>query len=40
MEAIQSMIYHDIVGPMLHEVLLGYNCTLFVYGKLKLERHK
>lgn len=32
-EATQSMIYHDVVGPMLNEVLLGYNCTLFAYGQ-------
>lgn len=32
-EATQSMIYHDIVGPMLNEVILGYNCTLFAYGQ-------
>ena len=32
-EATQSMIYHDVVGPMLDEVLLGYNCTLFAYGQ-------
>ena len=32
-EATQSMLYHDVVGPMLNEVLLGYNCTLFAYGQ-------
>ena len=32
-EATQSMIYHDVVGPMLEEVLMGYNCTLFAYGQ-------
>jgi len=32
-EATQSMVYHDVVGPMLHEVLMGYNCTLFAYGQ-------
>jgi kinesin family protein 11 len=32
-EATQSMIYHDVVGPMLKEVILGYNCTLFAYGQ-------
>jgi kinesin family protein 11 len=32
-EADQSMIYHDVVHPMLEEVLLGYNCTLFAYGQ-------
>ncbi|KAI0797910.1 P-loop containing nucleoside triphosphate hydrolase protein [Abortiporus biennis] len=32
-EADQSMIYHDVVNPMLEEVLMGYNCTLFAYGQ-------
>lgn len=32
-EATQSMIYHDVVGPMLNEVMMGYNCTLFAYGQ-------
>ncbi|KAF4615319.1 hypothetical protein D9613_003074 [Agrocybe pediades] len=32
-EATQSMIYHDVVGPMLKEVMDGYNCTLFAYGQ-------
>ena len=32
-EAEQSMIYQDVVHPMLEEVLLGYNCTLFAYGQ-------
>jgi len=32
-EATQSMIYHDVVSPMLAEVLTGYNCTLFAYGQ-------
>lgn len=32
-EATQSMIYHDVVGPMLKEVMEGYNCTLFAYGQ-------
>ncbi|KAF9532996.1 P-loop containing nucleoside triphosphate hydrolase protein [Crepidotus variabilis] len=32
-EANQSMIYYDVVGPMLEEVLMGYNCTLFAYGQ-------
>jgi kinesin family protein 11 len=27
------MIYQDVVHPMLEEVLLGYNCTLFAYGQ-------
>jgi kinesin family protein 11 len=32
-EADQSSIYHEVVGPMLEQVLLGYNCTLFAYGQ-------
>ncbi|KAF8636454.1 hypothetical protein AX17_003270 [Amanita inopinata Kibby_2008] len=32
-EADQAMIYHDVVHPMLQEVLMGYNCTLFAYGQ-------
>jgi kinesin family protein 11 len=27
------MIYHNVVSPMLDEVLMGYNCTLFAYGQ-------
>lgn len=32
-EADQAMIYHDVVNPLLDEVLTGYNCTLFAYGQ-------
>ncbi|KAI0062278.1 kinesin-domain-containing protein [Artomyces pyxidatus] len=32
-EADQAMIYQDVVNPMLEEVLMGYNCTLFAYGQ-------
>lgn len=32
-EADQSDIYHDVVSPMLTEVMQGYNCTLFAYGQ-------
>ncbi|KAJ3920283.1 P-loop containing nucleoside triphosphate hydrolase protein [Lentinula edodes] len=32
-EADQTMIYHDVVGPMLQQVLEGYNCTLFAYAQ-------
>ena len=32
-EADQALIYHDVVSPMLDEVLQGYNCTLFAYGQ-------
>jgi hypothetical protein len=33
-EADQAMIYHDVVAPMLREVLHRYNCTLFAYVRL------
>jgi len=29
----QSLIYNEVVAPMLEQVLLGYNCTLFAYGQ-------
>jgi kinesin family protein 11 len=29
----QAMIYKEVVEPMLSEVLMGYNCTLFAYGQ-------
>lgn len=32
-EADQSLIYHEVVHPMLEQVLTGYNCTLFAYGQ-------
>ncbi|KAH8106971.1 P-loop containing nucleoside triphosphate hydrolase protein, partial [Cristinia sonorae] len=32
-EADQSLIYHEVVNPMLEEVVQGYNCTLFAYGQ-------
>jgi kinesin family protein 11 len=32
-EADQAMVYHNVVSPMLDEVLMGYNCTLFAYGQ-------
>jgi kinesin family member 11 len=32
-EADQAMIYHEVVSPMLEQVLQGYNCTLFAYGQ-------
>lgn len=32
-EADQAMVYHNVVSPMLEEVLMGYNCTLFAYGQ-------
>ncbi|KAH8833599.1 P-loop containing nucleoside triphosphate hydrolase protein [Flagelloscypha sp. PMI_526] len=32
-DADQSLIYQDVVSPMLDQVLSGYNCTLFAYGQ-------
>lgn len=32
-EADQSMVYNDVVAPMLDEVIGGYNCTVFAYGQ-------
>jgi kinesin family member 11 len=32
-EADQSMVYNDVVAPILEQVLAGYNCTLFAYGQ-------
>ncbi|KAG9032021.1 kinesin motor protein cin8 [Tulasnella sp. JGI-2019a] len=32
-EADQTMIYNDVVQPLLDEVVSGYNCTLFAYGQ-------
>ncbi|KAG0021190.1 kinesin motor protein cin8 [Podila clonocystis] len=29
----QESIYHDVVTPILDEVLMGYNCTVFAYGQ-------
>ncbi|KAB5513627.1 P-loop containing nucleoside triphosphate hydrolase protein, partial [Coniochaeta sp. 2T2.1] len=29
----QSMVYDDIVKPILDEVMSGYNCTIFAYGQ-------
>ncbi|KAI1436846.1 P-loop containing nucleoside triphosphate hydrolase protein [Xylaria sp. CBS 124048] len=29
----QSMIYDDVVRPILEEMLNGYNCTIFAYGQ-------
>ncbi|KAH8586769.1 P-loop containing nucleoside triphosphate hydrolase protein [Bisporella sp. PMI_857] len=29
----QSMIYDDVVTPILDEMLDGYNCTIFAYGQ-------
>ncbi|KAG0147527.1 hypothetical protein CROQUDRAFT_76582 [Cronartium quercuum f. sp. fusiforme G11] len=32
-EADQSLIFQDVVSPILTEVLQGYNCTIFAYGQ-------
>lgn len=32
-EADQTMIYDDVVAPMLDEMLEGFNCTIFAYGQ-------
>ncbi|KAJ1900157.1 Kinesin- motor protein [Kickxella alabastrina] len=32
-KATQEHIYDKIVSPILNEVLLGYNCTIFAYGQ-------
>ena len=29
----QSLIYNEVVAPMLEQVFMGYNCTLFAYGQ-------
>ncbi|KAJ5121013.1 uncharacterized protein N7515_008974 [Penicillium bovifimosum] len=29
----QSMVYEDVVVPVLDEMLAGYNCTIFAYGQ-------
>lgn len=31
-DADQALVYEKVVSPLLDEVLLGYNCTLFTYG--------
>ncbi|KAL7751258.1 Kinesin- motor protein [Sorochytrium milnesiophthora] len=32
-EATQDTVYEDVAAPILHEVLAGYNCTIFAYGQ-------
>ncbi|KAJ7870289.1 P-loop containing nucleoside triphosphate hydrolase protein [Mycena olivaceomarginata] len=32
-EADQALIYHEVVAPLLDEVVKGYNCMLFAYGQ-------
>ena len=29
----QSMVYDDVVAPILDEMIAGYNCTVFAYGQ-------
>ncbi|KNC98496.1 uncharacterized protein SPPG_06193 [Spizellomyces punctatus DAOM BR117] len=32
-DAGQDLLFDDVVAPMLKEVLMGYNCTIFAYGQ-------
>ena len=32
-DADQGMVYQDVAGHVLDEVLQGYNCTVFAYGQ-------
>ncbi|KAJ3060752.1 kinesin motor protein cin8, partial [Podochytrium sp. JEL0797] len=32
-DADQAMVYDEVVAPILDEVLMGYNCTIFAYGQ-------
>lgn len=32
-EADQGLVYNEAVAPLLDEVLMGYNCTVFAYGQ-------
>lgn len=32
-QADQTLLYNDVVAPLLEQVLSGYNCTLFAYGQ-------
>ncbi|KAK9479038.1 P-loop containing nucleoside triphosphate hydrolase protein [Lipomyces japonicus] len=32
-EADQTMMYDEVVSPILNEALSGYNCTIFAYGQ-------
>ncbi|KAI9287346.1 P-loop containing nucleoside triphosphate hydrolase protein [Umbelopsis sp. AD052] len=32
-ETSQQRIYDDVVSPILQEMLMGYNCTIFAYGQ-------
>jgi kinesin family protein 11 len=31
-ESGQNVVFQEVVVPMLDEVLMGYNCTIFAYG--------
>jgi hypothetical protein len=33
-ECDQPTLYEEVVSPMLHEVLTGFNCTIFAYGQV------
>lgn len=32
---LQIDVYKSVVAPLLEEVLLGYNCTVFAYGNFE-----
>ena len=32
-DADQSLVYQDVVVPMLNDVMAGYKCTIFAYGQ-------
>ncbi|RKO96594.1 hypothetical protein CXG81DRAFT_14230, partial [Caulochytrium protostelioides] len=32
-EASQQHVFYEVVSPILDEVLMGYNCTIFAYGQ-------
>lgn len=32
-EATQQHIYDEVINPILQEMLMGYNCTIFAYGQ-------
>jgi len=36
-EADQETIYQSVVAPILEEVLMGYNCTIFAYGQTGID---
>lgn len=32
-DATQTQVYAEVAQPILNQVLLGYNCTIFAYGQ-------